>query len=312
MQRSALCLALVSSLSAVPALAYEGSRFDDVWNQVQSDPYTSMPHQNVTVWSFFGFFKNHLLDSARRTLNDRSDVLPQFNKLVHPNGVCLAGTWNITESGPYTGYFRKGAQGLFIGRASTALSRTTRGDHRAFGFAGKIFPTLEGQEQVPTANFFVIENLGGTMTPRYLDAQQQNDLINVAINSSTAASAPIAVAASQAFQAADQALDPTQPLERQLYNIAELGEADPSKARAPRWIMITGSQDTDRVERDEFRDEVRLANYPRGLKFDIYVSDSGNRWAKQWTRLGHIQVTDDALTNSCDHRLHFSHPKFRN
>jgi hypothetical protein len=307
-------LTLVVSLSlSLPAQAdYEGSRFDEVWKQVKSDPYPSMPHTPVTLWRFYGFLRDFLFEASERTLDNRSDLLPQFDKLVHPNGVCLAGTWNITEPSQYTGYFRQGARGLFIGRASVALTQTRRGEYRAFGFAGKLFPTLDPDEQVPTANFFAIENLAGTLTPRYLDAQNTNDLITIQVNPNAFLYTPVGAAALAAFKRADRTLDPTQPLERQLYPISELGEDNPGQARAPRWIMIVGSRDTQRVDRDEFRDEVRLANYPQGLRFDILVSDSGNRWAKQWSRLGHIEVTDDALTNSCDHRLHFAHPRFRN
>ena len=31
--------------------------------------------------------------------------MPYFQKLGHPNGVALTGTWNITEKSPYSGYF---------------------------------------------------------------------------------------------------------------------------------------------------------------------------------------------------------------
>jgi hypothetical protein len=103
-------MAVAPSKPAGAAAPYTGSSFREVWSQVASDPYATLPHYQVTLGSFFGFFQDHLLDASRRTLDDHSDVLPPFRKLLHPNGVCLAGTWNITEETPYTGYFRKGGR----------------------------------------------------------------------------------------------------------------------------------------------------------------------------------------------------------
>src|SRR5215475_14450761 len=68
---------------------YVGSRFADVWAQVASDPYTSLPHETVTVGKFFSWTRDKLKDAAIRTISDQSDVLPHFDKLVHPNGICL-------------------------------------------------------------------------------------------------------------------------------------------------------------------------------------------------------------------------------
>src|SRR5207244_730684 len=106
---------------------------------------------------------------------------------------------------------------------------------------------------------------------------------------------------------ADQTLDVTQTLVRQLYPIAELGEADPSRAVSPRWMLITGAADVARVDAKDFRDELRLANYPAGLRFDIRTADVGTRIGpKAWQTIGTIEITSDALSDSCDHRLHFS------
>jgi hypothetical protein len=291
---------------------YEGSRFDAVWGQVASDPYAALPHERVTLGSFYTFFHDNLLDSSRRTLSDRSDLLPPFRKLLHPNGICLAGTWTITEDTDYTGYFRKGSRALFVGRASTALTATRQGQFRAFGFAGKIFPTTDPTEQVPTANFFTIEDLGGTLRPHFLDALNTNDIIQITVTPAAFLSTPVGLVAAKDFADADQTIDVTQTLIRQLYPIAELGEADPTAAVAPRWMMITGADDVPRVDADDFRDELRLDRYPGGLRFQIRVADVGTRLGpKDWKTIGTIEVADAVASESCDHRLHFSHPRFR-
>src|SRR5205807_8505365 len=63
---------------------------------------------------------------------------------------CFAGNWEITQDSPYSGFFRKGSQALMIGRLSAASPVTSRGEKRAFGFAGKIFPTTDAEDRKST------------------------------------------------------------------------------------------------------------------------------------------------------------------
>jgi hypothetical protein len=292
---------------------YSGSRFADVWSAVKSDPYAQLPHQKVSVTSFFGWLENKLLNASRRTLSDHSDVLPRFQKLLHPNGICLSGTWHITEETPYTGYFATGSEGLIIARASTALTEIKRGELRAFGLAGKIFPTTDAAHTnaLKTANFFTIEDLGGRLTPHFTDAENTNDIINITIHPSVVFKGPLALAVANAFQTADNASS-DETLIRQLYPIAELGEAQPEAAVAPTWMKIVGSAQTPRIDEADFRDELAIDNYPDGIDFDIYVADVGTRRGeKDWQYIGEIHFTDSVASDSCDHRLHFSHPPFR-
>ena len=306
------CSSLAATAHQAHAQAYQGSSFDQVWDQVVSDPYPELPHDTVTTASFFGFFVDHLLEASKRTLADHRDLLPYFRKLLHPNGICLAGEWVITEANPYSGYFRPGSRGLIVVRASTALSNTERGQYRAFGFAGKIFPTLDPAQVVQTANFFTIENLGGTLRDYFLDAENTNDIIQVATTPTLVANAAVAAAVTTDFGKADPQPDSSLIAIRQLYPISELGASDPAAVRTPTWLMITGAPEVPRTLATDFRDELRVANYPGGLRFDISVSDQGTRQGpKVWTRIGYIQVDDDAVSASCDHRLHFSHPKFK-
>jgi hypothetical protein len=293
------------------AAPYAGSSFEGLWREIGSDPYVEMPHYEVTLKSFYGFLENHILAAARRTLSDRNDLLPRFRKLIHPNGLCLAGTWNITEETPYTGYFRKGSRALIILRASTGMSATRRGELRTFGIAGKIFPTTDPSAVVETVNFTTTEDLGGTQRDHFLDALNTNDILKISwpglfINSG------IITALGNAFTTAEKTLDVSQALFRQLYNIAEAGEPDPSSARSPVWVQLTGAPDVPRVDAEDFRDELRVARYPGGLRFEISAADEGTRLgAKNWKKIGYVEVTADALTDTCDNRLHFPHLPFR-
>jgi hypothetical protein len=311
--------ALVASAVSVArgeSAAYKGSRFSDVWAEVTSDPYQTLPQQEVTLSSFFGWFEDRLLTASRRTLNDRSDVLPRFQKLLHPNGVCLAGTWRITEDSPYTGYFATGSEAQIIARASTALTETKAGQPRAFGLAGKLYPTTDPEHRTPlqTANFVTIENIGGTLTRHFLDAENTNDIIQISTSGGGGglSGGAIAAAVAKAFATADGTIDLTQTLIRQLYPIAELGVPKGVPVATPRWMKLVGSAETPRINERDFRDELDMKHYPEGIHFDIYVADEGTRLGdKEWEYLGDVHFTDSVVSDSCDHRLHFAHTKFR-
>jgi hypothetical protein len=303
----------VSPGSAAPSVpAYTGSSFETVWSQVASDPYVDLPEVEVTLGSFYGFLVDHLLVASKRTLADKRDLLPYFDKVLHPNGICFAGEWVITEANPYSGYFKAGSRGLIVARVSAALSETKHGQLRAWGFAGKIFPTEDPGQVVKTANFFTIENLGGTLHD-FLDAENTNDILAVAPTPNLVKYGAVAGAVTADFNLADPQLDPTLIAHRQLYPISELGETNAAAVKTPRWMMITGAPETPRVQADDFRDELRVANFlPGTLRFDIFVSDVGTRLGPRvWTKIGYIELDEDAVSESCDHRLHFTHPKYK-
>ena len=151
--------------------------FQDIWSEITSDPLSTLPQNTVTFGKLFTFTKNIILSDAKRTLRDRRDIIEPFDKLAHPNGVCLKGIWEIHKANPYSGYFQQHARALIIARASTALSKTKRGDIRAFGFAGKLFPTTNTKKRNKehTANFFAIDDLGGTNALHYTDVAMTNE-----------------------------------------------------------------------------------------------------------------------------------------
>jgi hypothetical protein len=292
------------SMRAEAAPTYAGSRFVNVWNEVKSNPYRTLPQVRVSVASFFSWGTNLLERAAKRTIASEDDVLPRFDKLVHPNGICLRGTWNMTEPSPYTGYFEQGKQGVVIARASTALSGTTRSSYRGFGMAVKLFPTNNPAHATPlkTANFFVIDDLGGTDLRNYLDAQMTNEP-NTSIRFSSILIAPIAAAATSAFTAADK-----NPGIRQLYPVAELGLAPGKKAVSPKYIKVVGAPYEKRQDKSEFREELNVALYGGYLDFDVMVSENKTG---PFTRIGYLEFSESVTSDSCDHRLHFPHPKFR-
>ncbi|TNF24344.1 MAG: hypothetical protein EP319_18665 [Deltaproteobacteria bacterium] len=304
MKSTLFVTALLASLS-VHATTYQGSSFEQVWKQIKSDSYSELPQNKISFRSLYGFLESRIRDSAERTLSDRSDLLPQFQKLAHPNGVCLAGTWEITEENPYGGYYKKGSKGLIIARASTAMSATKQGKNRAFGFAGKIFPTLNEGQTVPTSNFFLVDDLGGTKAPHYTGVEMLNE---PAISTTTTVVFNLLYALKLAatFGKAD-----SNPNMRQLYEVSYIGETEKNKVRTPKWMKV-GATPGQTIDEADFRDELSIDNNGGELSFDISVAstqdDEGN---KNWSKIGTIRFTDSAASNSCDHRLHFHHPKWK-
>ncbi len=312
--RSNFIISTLTVLSMGSAVgASEGSRISEVWQQVSSDPYQVLPDNPVTVWQFFRGFSNLLFDASKRTLSVDDDLLPRFDKLLHPNGICLQGTWNITDPSPYTVYFRQGIQGLIIVRASEALGRNQAGQLRAFGLAGKIYPTTDFQhaEALKTANFFTIEDLGGTNTQHFLDAELTNDIIKISPWLQNFLKIPIGLVAAAAFSGADKS-NPLTALIRELYPISELGEGNPAQAVTPIWMKLVGASEVPRFDAQDYRDELRMEQYRDGVRFDIFVASSGTRLGqKDWQRIGFIQLNESVASDSCDHRLHFHHPVSR-
>jgi hypothetical protein len=287
--------------------SYQGSTFKEVRDQVFSDPYKVLPQQRVTFRSFFSGFRNVLAKAAVRALDDPSDIIPYHRKLVHPNGCALFGTWNITEKSPYTGYFSQGSKALIVVRCSTALSHTTRGHYRGFGFVGKLFPTTDPSVRVKTADFFAIDVFAGTKAAHFTDVELTND-VPTGFNIDAVLNFLAGLASVLTFRRADGNNN-----FRELYPIAELGLPEGVKPVTPRWIMIRAWPGSGKADKADFRDELMVENYPnKTLRFEIWVADkvlpSGKRDVKQ---IGYIDLTESIASDSADHRLAFQHPRLR-
>src|SRR5438270_12886003 len=140
--------------------AYDGSRFADVREAVFAQPYDgivdspgNMPVYDVTL---IGLLRGILSPKGRylfrqavaRTVDSPADLRwgpdrKGFRRLLHPNGICLSGAWEVTEETEYSGYFKAGSRALAIARYSTCCRETRRGHLRSFGFVGQQFPTID-------------------------------------------------------------------------------------------------------------------------------------------------------------------------
>ena len=279
--------------------------FQDVWKEVASDPYKTLPQDSISFGKLFTFSKNIILSDAKRTLTEYSDIRKPFDKLAHPNGICLKGVWEITQKNPYSGYFEDGTRALIIARASSAMSQTKRGEIRAFGLAGKIFPTNNKNKisTEHTANFFLIDDLGGTDAEHYTDVVLSNEP-KMSMTSEVLKNLLYALKVAKAFGNADVHTNI-----RQLYEISELGEKVKSKSITPKWMKIA-AQKGQTVDTEDFRNEF-LMTKGRKMVFNISVASKENNGGKEWKEIGTITFDTAIASMSCDHRLHFHHPVWR-
>jgi hypothetical protein len=305
MRKNLQTLIIGASLLAanIGMAASSESNFENVWSEVKSDPYGALPDYRTTFFSLFSFGTSLIQRDAVRTLSTNDDLRPRFQKLVHPAGICFAGTWTIDKASAYTGFFAKGSVGQIIVRASEAMGISEAGSPRAFGLAGKIYPTSIPSDTASyrTANFVTIDDLGGTSSPSFLDLPKRNEPAK-SVHASQLLLFPIIAEIGRAFSSAD-----SNPGRRSMHPVAELGLRANQVAVTPHWMMLQ-SENSERNGEADFRDELRLVNFPGGLRFGILVSEPGNA---TWTKLGSIVLTDEALSDSCDHRLHFGHPRER-
>ncbi|MGH8650974.1 MAG: hypothetical protein ACREYE_01805 [Gammaproteobacteria bacterium] len=174
--------------------SYTGARYADVKTALLENPYQKVwgadgnepfPVYIVIIGQAYqGFFPGGRPDRLRvasvRTIGSRADLRwgedrKGFRRILHPNGICLFGQWAIREDNPYSGYFKKGSQGVIIARFSPN-TKTRRGESKSLSMVSKIYPTTDENHSDPLvpAHFFTQQDFGNERT-RYLnDAEMRN------------------------------------------------------------------------------------------------------------------------------------------
>lgn len=281
---------------------FKSTSFLDIWTEVKSDPYDKLPQKKVSYFKLSNSNKNIIINDAHRTLNDRSDLLKPFEKLAHPNGICFKGKWKIDKANIYSGYFKNKSEALIIARASTAMSHTTNDSTRAFGFAGKLFPSINPNKKNKqyTANFFLIDDLGGSNSKYYKDVYLSNEP-SISITYEVMKNILYAIKVSSAFSDADK-----HPGIRQLYEISSLDENN--TIVTPKWMKIKMSNQS--INAKDFRNELKITK-GKVLIFDIFVANKKIKNKKEWKKIGNIKLDTSVVSKSCDQRLHFHHAKWK-
>ncbi|HEX5657573.1 MAG TPA: hypothetical protein VFX59_10280 [Polyangiales bacterium] len=294
---------------------YHGSRFEEVWDAVCSDPYRTLPERLIRVRDVLHpSALARIYRASRRTLRSPADLLPPFEKPVHPLGICLRGRWQIRAQTDYTGMFRAGSEGLLIARASENFGETRLGRLRFLALAGKLYPIADPKHARPLrpANFVMNQNLVGTHTPHYVDANLATDLLPFRMHLDPTPKLIGGLLVALSFAAADRAFHFRRALRRQLYPISTLGERDPRGCRAPQVMRFVPHPDNPRVDAADFRAELARAIEPRGLRYTIEVSDQKSVLRPlRFRAIGEVHFEQAVASFSGDHRLHFHHAAFR-
>ena len=320
---------------------YRGSTFAEVRKALFANPYQKvwgaageppLPIYKTTLASVLrGLFARHYVmrQATEREVDSRADLRwgpdgKGYRRLLHRNGVCLVGTWQITEPTDYSGYFREGSRALMIARYSTCCDETRRGRTRSLAMVGKLFPTTDRDHPTPleTANFITQEDLGGQRTRCINEAELRNAPNTTAWRRGLGT--PILLVEGIVFGLVDRKTSI-----RQLYPIAELGKPAGEPTRAPTFMRLLMWTAHPRVPGDDldFRDEVMAQIYDEGdpqpkrtLTFAIEVSDDGKtsgpsfrerRNIKNWHRIGIMTFDEAVISYNGDHVTHFGHPTWR-
>lgn len=352
-KHSLLSLILVPSFS-VPTWAYSGSSFAEVKSIIESNntyyPQNAdseiktqiddemkvysrgeIPAYEISALKMIslglGKIKYNLQERAKKTLIEKDDYYERLEKLVHPNGICFTGDWEITEANPYTGYFAQGKKALFVGRASAVGTETRADQVRGFGFAGKIFPTLDSNEKVATSNFFTVDVIPGKKRELYSETELTNEpetditaiplmagyqlgilnpvtLTKISVKLAEIVNLLATVTFSLKFAKPDGKENPGF---RPLYPVAQAGLNPSANYKAPNWIKINFAKDNTKMTGADFRRELSIQN-GQTKTLEVSVGDNKSKGTIQWQKIGKITLKDSFISYGCDRRLHFAHP----
>jgi len=321
--------------------AYRGSRYAEVREAIFANPYQPvwgapgappLPDYKSTLSSvlrgLFSFGPYRFGQAAARAVDSHADLRwgpdrKGFRRLLHPNGVCLTGVWEISEETGYSGYFAGGSKALVIGRYSSRLPR--RGQKtRSFGMAGKLFPTTDPVHTEPlrTASFITQEDIGGSFSDYVNDAELRN-----APDVSPwreGMGLPNLLVSGIVFPLLDKV-----STVRQIYQIAELGKPTNEATRSPSFMRLLVAPEQPRIPGEglDFRDEIMAQIFDQGdprpkrkLKFLIEVTDEGTLKTvlgvtrcrfENWRRIGALTFDDAVVSYNGDFVIHFNHPGWR-
>ena len=116
------------------------------------------------------------------------------------------------------------------------------------------------------------------------------------------------------LKAADRMISQTKPdvSYRPVTHLAEYG--DKGQMIAPTWLRLRALDELPRIDKSDFRDELRVENYPQQkLVWLIEVANEEGRGKSkaQWQTIGKLIFSESITSQACDQRLHFAHPVLR-
>jgi hypothetical protein len=321
--------------------AYLGSRYSEIRTALFANPYQPvwngpgyLPTYTVTlprlVHGLLRLGQGYLFQRAtERIIDSRADLRwgldgRGYRRLLHPNGICLLGMWEVSQSTGYSGYFREGSRALVIARYSTCCTETRRGHARSLALAAKLYPATDPDhpESLVPASLITQQDIGGDHSVFINDVE----LLNAPNTTSwrRGVGVPGLVVTGAVFNVVDR-----EPTIRQLYEIAELGKPPDEPTRTPEFVRLLVAAEQPRIEGYEldFRDEIMQQIYDAGnatprrrLVFDIEVTDDGQthgtaalqwRTFRGWRRIGKLSFGSAVVSYNGDFVLHYHHPTWR-
>lgn len=319
----AVFLLMISAGNVSQAKTTEAS-FDETWSVVTQDPpvefmkakeaqylseYTgeNFPTYPVTFERFFqktsSGFVDLLKKAVDRTLNTHEDAYPYFDKLLHSNGICFQGEWNIDSESPWTGLYATKTKIPVIVRASTTLGGVLRDEKRGFSLALKFFPAPNRQSPTISQNIFLIDTLAGYQMDSIFDSTVSNQP-DFGISFDFAMGLHVI----KTFAAAD--FDPSfRPVDH-IASVRRNGEIV-DEAIGPQGLKLIPTHQTSGQVPKDFRSEMRQEARKKKLIYEIWVSEDRPSASVQrdWKKIGKLSLRDPRITYGCDRRLHFPHPK---
>lgn len=314
LNRFNLNIALLSAFTAniaIPTAIAQETRHTQLKNIIFDQAYSKLPSYKVTTKLFkrnADTQTTNLLDDAKRTLHETGDLLgaERGQKLMQANGICFSGQWQISQDNQFSGVFKKGFVIPVIARISTTFSGTLQSERRALGLAIKLLPNDLGTN--PSLNVFSLHSVGGVTQKHLYDLSLDNEPPLGRIPRLRDISTALKL--KNTLLKADREAGSDEPsiTYRNVNALANYGES--SQGRAPKWIRFSPAI-SKRVDRDDFRDELRVGNYPnQQLVYNIEVGDHPRHKKKQatWQLIGQLVFDESITSKPCDTRLHFAHP----
>src|SRR5262249_24193239 len=257
---------------------YQGSRFSDVKAAIFANPYQKvwgdpneppLPNYKTTNKSVYagtlpGGQPPQFKLASIRALDSAADLRwgedrKGFRRLLRPNAVCVTGVWEITEDNPYSGYFKKGSQGLVIARISAGVTMTLRGIRRAYGIVLKLYPTADENHEnlLQTANVFLADDLGGTTASHITEVELTNAPHVTGFNRGN--EIPILLKEGVIFELVDR-----MSTTRQVYPIAELEKSLDVQTNSPEFMRLKVSSGHRVIDEEDVRNEVLAHIFDKG------------------------------------------------
>ena len=323
---------------------YRGSRFSDVKAAIFANPYQKvwgdpneppLPNYKTTNKSVYagtlpGGQPPQFKLASIRALDSAADLRwgedrKGFRRLLRPNGVCVTGVWEITEDNPYSGYFKKGSQGLVIARISAGVTMTLRGIRRAYGIVLKLYPTADENHEnlLQTANVFLADDLGGTTASHITEVELTNAPHVTGFNRGN--EIPVLLKEGVIFELVDR-----MSTTRQVYPIAELEKSLDVQTNSPEFMRLKVSSGHRVIDEEDVRNEVLAHIFDKGnpkpqrtLSFNISVSDTGKKSGfplfpkgqrqtiTNWQTIGKVNFNNGVASYNGDFVIHFRHPTWR-